>query len=218
MNNQQARMYLARHGATDANMQTPYVLQGSHADNPLNETGKAQAASLAQMLSTKPISAIYSSKLSRAFQTAEIIAARHGLTPRKLAGLEEIDVGQWEGRGWAEIEEHDPAAFAAYNAAPGSTPYHGGESYADVLSRSRPVLEELLQRHLGEVIVVVAHNVVNRAYTAHLLGLDLNLAKNIRQTNCGVNAIDYSADKGGIELTTLNADDHILEHSGATAL
>lgn len=215
--NQQTRMYLARHGATAANLRRPYVLQGSHADNPLSETGKAQAAALARMLADKPIAAVYSSKMARAFDTAEFVATRHRLSPTPLAGLQEIDVGQWEGRNWAEIEAHDPSAYADFIAAPGTTPYHGGESYADVLARSEPVLEELLRRHEGESIVVIAHNVVIRAFTAHVMGLDLNLAKNIRQTNCGVNVIDYAADKGGIGLTTLNADDHVPEQSPGTA-
>ena len=208
-------MFLVRHGATAANLQRPYVLQGNRVDNPLSETGKEQAKCVAEMLSAQPIAAVYCSEMARACETAAVIAARHGLTAKPVGNLQEIDVGKWEGRNWSEIEGNDAEAYRAFIAAPGTTPYHGGESYADVLARAEPVIRDILKRHAGESIVVVAHNVVNRAIVARLMGLDLDLAKNIRQRNCGVNVIDYWADNDHVELVTLNADGHIPETLGA---
>jgi broad specificity phosphatase PhoE len=67
----------------------------------------------------------------------------------------------------------------------------------------------LLKRHVGQRIAVVAHNVVNRAYLSHLLGLDINLAKNIEQSNTCVNVIEYDAGKDRASLVTLNANFHV---------
>ena len=78
---------LARHGETDWNRENRF--QG-HADPPLNETGRAQAAELAAALIAEPLAAVYSSPLRRAFETAQILAAPHGLEPVPVDALREV--------------------------------------------------------------------------------------------------------------------------------
>src|SRR5512146_906329 len=85
-------LLIARHGETDWNREGRW--QG-WADPPLNDTGRAQARKLAEELSTTAFDAVYSSDLRRAFQTAEILAAPHGIPVVTDAGLREIDVGSW---------------------------------------------------------------------------------------------------------------------------
>src|SRR5690606_2275574 len=94
-------------------------------------------------------------------------------------------------------------AYAAFHANPGTVAYLGGESYAQVLQRAEPVFAELFRRHPGEAFAVVAHNVVNRAYLSHLLGLDINLAKSIEQTNTCVNVIEYDGERSRARVLTL---------------
>ncbi|MGC1275820.1 MAG: histidine phosphatase family protein, partial [Planctomycetaceae bacterium] len=185
------------------------VLQGSMVDNPLSPTGERQAAAVAEFLKNVPVAAVYCSRLARAMQTAGAIARHQNLDPTPLDAIHEIDVGQWEGLSWAAIQERHRDSYDAFIASPGTVAYLGGESYAHVLTRAEPVFTALLQRHLGQTIVVVAHNVVNRAYLARLLGLDINLAKNIEQTNTCINVIEYDAEKNRATVATLNAAFHV---------
>src|SRR5512142_1922193 len=86
---------LIRHGQTEWNRQERFR---GHADIPLNDTGKAQAQKLAQRLASETIDAIYCSPLQRTVQTAEPIAAPHGLELGKEDALVDLDVGALEGQ------------------------------------------------------------------------------------------------------------------------
>ncbi len=207
--NEKTTLYLVRHGATDANEQRPYVLQGSGIDLSLSANGREQAAAVGRLLSGRTVHHVYSSSLVRAMETAETIADHHGHQVRPIEQLVECDVGQWEGMDWDSIMREHAQAYQALMEDPATNPYLGGESYGDVLQRAEPAIEELLRRHVGESIVVVAHNVVNRVYLAHLLDLDLRRAKDIHQSNACVNVIRYR--DGRTELMTLNATFHLAD-------
>ncbi len=200
-------LYLVRHGATEANERLPYILQGNAIDLPLSPTGERQARAAAEFLRSFPIRRVYSSNMLRARQTAEAIAGQLGITPAVEPLLHECDVGLWEGFDWGTIRERYPDEHRRFIENPAENPYLGGESYGDVLRRTRPIIEKLLDLHAGEKIAVVAHNVVNRALVADLMGLDLRLAPKIIQANCGVNLIRR---QGGLtQLITLNAQFHV---------
>ena len=201
-------LYLVRHGATEANERVPYVLQGNGMDLPLSPAGERQAQAVAEFLPQFPIRHVYSSTMLRARQTAEKIARRLDLTPGVVPELHECDVGEWEGLDWKTIKERFPEAHRKFVDDPGENPYLGGESYSDVLKRTKPALERLLDAHPGESIAVVAHNVVNRAFLSHLLGLDTRLAPKIAQANCCVNLIRRRAGQR-MELLTLNGVFHL---------
>ncbi len=199
-------LYLVRHGATEANQRVPYILQGHAIDLPLSRDGEAQSRAVAALLKQFPITRVFSSSMLRARQTAETIARELGVDARTMADLQECDVGVWEGLDWGTIRERYPEAHARFVANPGEIPYLGGESYGDVLRRAKPVLESLLDRHIGAHVAVVAHNVVNRAFLADLMGLDLRRAPQISQGNGCVNLVRRRA--GQSEVITLNAVFH----------
>lgn len=196
-------LYLVRHGATEANERIPYVLQGSAIDLSLSARGERQARSVASFLKRFPISHVYSSTMRRARQTAESIGTELGLAPKAVANLHECDVGAWEGLDWDTIAEKHPEEHRRFVENPAESPYLGGESYGQVLERAWPVMERLLAAHAGESIVIVSHNVVNRALLARLLGLELWRAPGISQGNCCVNLIKSA--NGRHTLVTLNA-------------
>lgn len=200
-------LYLIRHGATEANERKPYILQGRGLDGPLSARGRRQADAVAQLLATFPLQAVCASPLRRALETAEMIAAAHNLPVETDAELTECDVGAWEGMDWGSIERKFPDGYRAFRSDPARAPYLQGESYYDVHTRAAPAIDRLLERHAGKALVVVAHNVVNRAYLAGLMGLDLGRAKDVRQSNCGVNVIRRRS--GQTELLTLNAHFHL---------
>ena len=77
----------------------------------------------------------------------------------------------------------------------------------EVQRRIVPALDDLLKKHPGQSIVVVSHNVVNRCYLAHLLGLPLARGRSIAQENCGANVIRRRGEK--TSLVTLNSAFHL---------
>lgn len=201
-------LLLIRHGATPPNEQRPYILQGCGINPSLSESGQKQAAALGQFLfSTSPIHHVYSSPMIRARETAEAVCKPQGLTPGVVPEIHECDVGLWEGKSWDIIMQEFPEAYEAFMHDPHLNRYEGGESYGDVLNRAEPALQNLLDQHLGETIVVVAHNVVNRVYLARLLGLEISKAKDIAQTNTGINLIRYQ--QGETKVITMNSIFHL---------
>jgi broad specificity phosphatase PhoE len=200
-------LYLVRHGATEAYERVPYILQGNAIDMPLSPAGDAQARDVADFLKQFPITHVYSSNLLRACQTAQLIARERNIVPLVIDDLHECNVGLWEGLDWQTIRERYPEEHRRFVENSGETPYLGGESYSDVLQRTMPIIERLCDLHKGQSIAVVAHNVVNRALLAHLLGLGLGRAPKIAQANGGVNLIRRCDDRN--ELVTLNSVFHL---------
>ncbi len=200
-------LLLIRHGATTANEMRPYTLQGRSVDLDLSPTGQKQAKAVGEFLKSAPLNHVYSSPLKRAVQTAEQVALHHDLNVQTLSTIAEVDVGQWEGKSWDIIMAEFPDEYEKFINDPGDTPYLRGESYRDVLNRTEPAMKELFERHVGEVVAVVAHNVVNRAWLAHLLGLEMRLAKTLNQQNTCVNLIRHRG--GETTLLTLNSHFHV---------
>lgn len=200
-------LYLVRHGATAQNEQRPVVLQGCGVDGRLSENGQRQAQAVADFLAPFPLARVYTSPMRRARETAEQIAARHSVPVDVIDEIHEVSVGDWEGRSWTEIMEADRTYYDRFMQNPADVPYLGGETYREVLGRVQPALEAVLERHAGESIAVVAHNVVNRVYLCSLLGLDLSRARGLHQANCCVNVIRRK--NGVTELLTLNSEFHL---------
>ena len=136
-------LLIARHGETDWNREGRW--QG-WADPPLNETGRAQARRLADELRETSFDAVYASDLRRAFETAEILAAPHGVAVVADAGLREIDIGSWSGLTRPEIEARFPN---------GERP--DGETHEQHGTRVRAAVVRIARRHLGERILLVTH-------------------------------------------------------------
>eukprot|EP00913_Durusdinium_trenchii_P023346 g21924.t1 len=191
----------------------PYVLQGRGIDHSLNTAGQLQAKAVAGFLANLSLGQVYSSGMRRAIETATAIADHHKLGVNPIDDLAEVDVGGWEGMSWEAIMSDYPDQYRDFMSDPAAHAYFGGESYSDVHLRVKPILDGLLEQHLGSAIAVVAHNVVNRVYLADLLGIELRRAKDIRQTNSGVNVIRFR--DGETELLTLNAHFHLADQEFA---
>jgi broad specificity phosphatase PhoE len=116
-------------------------------------------------------------------------------------------VGVWEGRSWEEIQKTDAAAYRAFMTDASVNPYLGGENLQTVLTRAAPALEKLMQENVGRLIAVVAHNVVNRAYLAELLGMPLARYRSIPQDNCGVTLVRWRKDR--VKAVTINGVFHL---------
>lgn len=202
-------LFLVRHGATENNRADPPRLQGRRTDPPLSDEGLEQARRTGEFLAASALDAVYSSPLLRARQTAEAIAKPHGLNAQIVDDLIEVDVGAWEGRSWEEIRKTDAEAYRAFMNDASVNPYLGGENLQTVLARAGPALEKLMQENLGRSIAVVAHNVVNRAYLAQLIGMPVARYRSIPQDNCGVTLLRYR--KARAKVVTINGVFHLSE-------
>jgi broad specificity phosphatase PhoE len=123
-------LILARHGATQANVCRPHVLQGLRPDSELVAAGVAQARAAARALRGYPLAQAYCSPLKRARQTARLIARPRGLPLAVEEALAEAGVGLWAGLSWDEIAARWPDEDRAFHADPERHGYLGGENLA----------------------------------------------------------------------------------------
>jgi broad specificity phosphatase PhoE len=161
---------LARHGETDDN-RPPLRFQG-RLDTPLNSTGRRQAHALAQRLDGEVISALWSSDLVRARETAEIIGGALGLgAPAIDARLSEGDRGEWEGRLMRDVERAEPARYRAWRAAGEAFRFPGGESLLEQQERVFAALDDI--RADGPPALAVCHGGCLRVVLCRLRGTGL---------------------------------------------
>lgn len=145
---------LARHGETDDN-RDPIRIQGSR-DTPLNDTGRAQAAELAERMAGRAVRSLYTSQLSRARETAQIVGQRLGLAPRVDARLAEGHRGRLEGRLWRDVAREEPEIYAAWRAAGERFRFPAGESLGEHSARVHAALHDV--RAAGDLpALVVCH-------------------------------------------------------------
>lgn len=144
-------LFLVRHGETDWNQQRR--IQGL-TDIPLNDVGRVQARTTGRLLARRNWDAVYSSPLSRAFETASIIAGELGLDePTPVESLVERNYGEAEGLNFLEVERRWPDR--------GAVP--GQESREQVVARVVPALRDLAAAHPAQSLVIVTHGGAIRA-------------------------------------------------------
>jgi broad specificity phosphatase PhoE len=153
----QSSIYLARHGRTAYNREGRF--QG-HLPVPLDDTGRAQAAELAERAAAHAFAALWCSPLARARDTAEIVSRRIGLPAREDARLAETDAGEWTDRTFAEVRLEEPERFAAFVGGDPDFSFPGGESFVQHGARVAAALVEVERGPLPAL--VVCHGVVIR--------------------------------------------------------
>jgi broad specificity phosphatase PhoE len=148
------QILLARHGETNDNRE-PIRVQG-FTDTHLNDTGRAQARELGERMASAGVVSLWSSDLSRARETAEIVGERLGLNVRLDSRLREANRGRWEGHRFIDIEREEPELYAAWLRAGAGFRFPGGESLLDQQQRVSAALEDI--HSAGELpALVVCH-------------------------------------------------------------
>lgn len=198
------RLYLVRHGETIWNKEMRY--QG-HSDVSLTEEGREQARLLAKKLVQEDIEAFYASDLSRAFETAQILAKPHKKEIFTSSEFRETKFGDWEGLKYTEIQKQYPVDWSNWTQDPYNMRIPGGESLADVVFRVSEGIGRLIQHHKDQNILLVAHGGVNRVILALALNMDVSHYWRIRQDNTALNIIDYYDDKAIV--ATFNDINHL---------
>lgn len=154
-------IFLARHGESDWNVEKRF--QG-HSDRPLTERGREQAHALADLVASEKIDAVYTSPLSRARETAEIVAARAGLEPVALPELREVDTGSWSGLSRADVEARFPEGFTRWRS--GGSGWEDGETYKEMAERVIGALQTIAEDHPDGRVLVISHGGPIRAIHA----------------------------------------------------
>ena len=197
-------IYLVRHGQTAWNKEE--IFRG-RTDVPLDETGLKQAELAGQYFKSMEIHAIYSSPLSRAWQTAQKIAQIQNLKVDPLEGILDMSFGDWEGHAHQEIRKMDNETYRQWVESPHLVKLPGGESLDDVRGRAMAALEKVLRKHSEKTIVLVSHRVVCKVMICAILGLDNSHFWQIAQDTTAINLIQYK--KGKYILSLMNETCHL---------
>lgn len=158
-------VYLARHGRTAYNLEGRF--QG-HLPVPLDATGRAQAAELADRAAGYGFRALWCSPLLRARETADVVARTIGLEPIEDARLVETDAGDWTDHSFVEVRARTPELFDAFAAGEPGFAFPGGESFAQQEKRVSAALQDVERGELPTL--VVCHGMVIRAALASRAG------------------------------------------------
>ena len=182
------RLWLVRHGATQWNSEQRFC---GHSDIPLSAQGRADARWLARRLRRRNISAIYSSDLVRASQTAEIIAQgrAQSTTIQVSSAWREISFGAWEGLTYNQIAQEYPSSLGFFTDPLQHAP-PGGESLGDLVRRVQGAYEQMACAAPEGDIVLVSHGGPLRALLCCLLGIPLERQWQLRLESGSLSAID----------------------------
>ena len=199
-----SRLLLVRHGdiATD-NTERFW----GQTDITLNETGILQMEHLAERLSGEPIDEIYSSDLSRAFKSAEIIASRHNLTITTSEKLREIHFGDIEGLTFEDVDRRYPELSKSWSDNDLQFRFPNGESLAELEQRITGFLADIALFNRDRTILIVSHGGLLRMLICHVLGLDLKHWKQLCLDKASPSIVDTYPETALLSL--LNDTSHL---------
>jgi broad specificity phosphatase PhoE len=189
------RILLIRHGETAHN--AGRIALGQQ-DVPLNGKGLAGAQAVARAFGNgaHDVSAIYSSPLQRAVQTATPLAEALGLTVQVEPDLIEMDIGELEELSFPEVRERYPKFIEGWVSAEcGDARMPGGESLAEVQERSWRAIESIRDRHPGQTFAVVTHNFVILTALCMVLHLPMGNFRRVRQDTAAVSLLDLTSER-----------------------
>ena len=203
------RVLLVRHGESQGNAERRF---GGHTATPLSELGHRQAEATARALAAEGVTAIYSSDLLRAVQTAQPLVRATGLELTTTSALRERSVGLMEGLTFEEAAAAHPEEYAALLRRDFEHVLAGGESYRQLLDRAAAGLDLAVEQHRGGTIALFSHTGTICILVLHLMGaLDAPALKPVwlSSSNCGITR--FTIEHGGlIRLTAANDTRHLV--------
>lgn len=182
------KIFLVRHGETEWNLEMRF--QGWE-NIPLNEKGIREAELLAQRLKKERIAAVYSSPLSRALKTAQIIALMHGLEPSIVEGLREISFGKWEGKTFGEMDDRDKDALLRWLNNPEENLIPEGETFKQFRERVLNSYYELINDRKQEDFLIVTHGGAIKVLVASTLHIPFSYLGRLKISPGSLTSILY---------------------------
>jgi 2,3-bisphosphoglycerate-dependent phosphoglycerate mutase len=201
---------LIRHGQSKGNAERRF---GGHTATPLSARGRRQAELTARALKSESLTAIYSSDLARAMETAKPLANLTGLRVNGTSAFRERSVGVMEGLTFEDAAQQHPEQYAALLRRDFEHVLTGGESYRQLLDRARQKLDEIIFEHHGGKIVVFSHTGTICILALHLMGaLDAPELKPvwISSANCGITRFELRSD-GFVKVLCVNDTRHLTD-------
>lgn len=212
------RVIIVRHGQSSYN--SLKMIQGRCDESVLTEKGYEDAHKVGAALSSLKFDAVYSSPLQRAKQTAEVILSYLPGSPELLApsNLMEIDLPLWEKQCRQEVQEKFPDDYLCWKERPHEfcmviPTTEGSREHFPVLAlyeQAQQFWKEILPRHQGGTILIVAHNGINRCLITSALAIPPARYHSIQQSNCCINVLNFAGGWGElVQLESLNQTSHL---------
>ena len=199
---------LIRHGQSRGNAERRF---GGHTATPLSARGRNQAQATALTLKSESVTAIYSSDLARAIETARPLSSLTGLKIHGTSAFRERSVGVMEGLTFEDAAQQHPEQYAALLRRDFEHVLTGGESYRQLLGRAREKLDEVIEQNRGGKIALFSHTGTICILALHLMGaLDAPDLKPvwISTGNCGITRFELR-DDGFVRVLALNDTSHL---------
>lgn len=162
MHKPKTMLYIVRHGQNEDNANG--ILNG-HRDMPLTELGREQARKLAASIRTQGLQfdAVYASPLSRALETARILADGAGLSrPQTYDDLIERDFGDMTGRPASDIKKLCAPDIIETDTVTYFLRPDDAETFPELLARGRRVCNDMVRRHPQQVALLVCHGDIGK--------------------------------------------------------
>jgi probable phosphomutase (TIGR03848 family) len=205
-----ATLILVRHGRTTANVSG--TLAGRTAGVGLDETGRKQAAAVAERLASVRLAGLVTSPLERCRQTAKAIAAAHGagLPLSTDKGIVECDYGQWQGRPLRELAKEP--LWKTVQTQPSAAAFPGGETMLEMQARAVAAVRRhdaaVAAEHGDDAIwVAVSHGDIIKSILADALGMHLDLFQRLHVDPASISVVRYTGTRPFVLATNTHAGD-----------
>ncbi len=199
---------LIRHGQSKGNAERRF---GGHTATPLSSRGRKQAEATARTLKSESLTAIYSSDLARAMDTARPLANLTRLPINGTNAFRERSVGVLEGLTFEDAAQQHPEQYAALLRRDFDHVMTNGESYRQLLDRAWQKLDQIIAENRGGKIAVFSHTGTICILALHLMGaLDSPELKPvwISSANCGITRFELRED-GFVRVLNVNDTSHL---------
>jgi len=198
------RLILVRHGETRWNHENRVV---GHTQIGLNINGRQQAARLTGALKDERVSAIYSSTLRRARETAAAIARGHGLGVVTDDALKEVDAGELEGLTFEEVMKRYDDFLQEWMKDNPSLRMPGGESMIELQQRAWPAVERIVGEHPDGVVILVSHSLAILSIISGALGMRPSNFRRLRMSLASISVLNFG--ERGASLVLFNDTCHL---------
>lgn len=202
------RILLVRHGQSESNILGTFTGQS---DAPLSALGQAQAESTAKfILENYHVDAVYSSDLSRAYDTGARTAKKLGLPVQTDKRLREIHGGQWHNALFSELSSTHPKEYALWQQDVGNSRCPGGESVAEVADRVWECVMEICRENPEKTVVIASHATPIRTVQWKATGKPLSFMKQIPWVS-NASVSEFSYENGLLMPVKLSQDSHLAD-------
>ena len=200
-------LIFVRHGETAWSRARDFRFRGRR-DIPLTELGVNQAQAVGSKLQTEKVSAIYSSPLMRARDTAKEIAKFHNIQVVAHPGFIDLNFGTWQGEQHRKLQEEQPELYNRWLDQPHTMEFPDGETLTDVRRRIEDALTDLVTRHENETIVIATHGAVLRVLLCFLHNVGNENYWKFTIDNCALIIVKF--EHGKYSIIEENDNEHLI--------